>query len=71
MEYTRHKLLSLLFWFLLDILYLEVIIYINPYINPPFIAIPILIGEILIEVAWFAVGIVISGAYDMFMVSYN
>ena len=66
MAYTRYKLL---FWFLLDILYLEVIIYINPYINPPFIAIPILIGEILIEVAWFAVGIVISGAYNRFMVS--
>jgi hypothetical protein len=64
MAYTRYKLL---FWFLLDILYLEVIIYINPYINPPFIAIPILIGEILIEVAWFTVSIVISGAYNMFM----
>jgi hypothetical protein len=71
MEYTRHKLLFLLFWFLLNILYLEVTIYINPYINPSFIAIPILIGEIIIEVAWFAVGIIISGAYDMFMVSYN
>lgn len=71
MEYTRHKLLCLLFWFLLDMLYLEAIIYINPYIHPLFIAIPILIGEILIEVAWLAVGIVISGAYDMFMVSYG
>ena len=71
MAYTKYKLLSLLFWFLLDILYLEVIIYINPYINSPLIAIPILIGEILIEVAWFAVGIVISGAYNRFMVSYG
>lgn len=66
MAYTKYELL---FWFLLEILYLEVILYINPYITqlPLFIAILIFIGEILIEVAWFTVSIVISGAYNMFM----
>lgn len=63
MAYTKYEL----FWFLLEILYLEVILYINPYITqlPLFIAILIFIGEILIEVAWFTVSI--SGAYNMFM----
>jgi hypothetical protein len=73
MKCTRHKSVCLLSWFLLGMLYLEVIIYINPYINPLplFIAILILIGEILIGVAWFAVGIVISGVYEMFMINYH
>ena len=66
MAYTKYKLL---FWFLLEILYLEAILYINPYITklPLFIAILIFIGEILIEVAWFTVSIVISGVYNMFI----
>ena len=73
MKCIKHKSVCLLFWFLLNILYLEVILYINRYITqlPLFIAILIFIGEILIEVAWFAVSIVISGAYEMFMINYN
>ena len=73
MAYTKYKLLLNISWLLLNLLYLVVVLYLNQYIQglPSLIEISILMGEIFIEAAWFGVSIVISGAYDMFMVSYG